>query len=314
MHVLQLTCAAQMAGWQTVDDNHRQPMSQQNNRTEVMELLRIISQLAMANNQLANAHNAILTRIEALYGLELLEDKENRKRTISTEGLETFNDICRKGSQDVEQKVIEMKKMPRLEQRIRAENLSVDSFIRQCKQIDSQDNDTLNSERQRLEMQEMNNDKCSQTIKSCDISSGFLNNHEKCSSLERQITHTVIDAANKIFEDNGERQHVIKETADDDDCKSFNTCFDHIEMNVPKMDKDIQVYFTSGDLHSDEVRRRYVRLPDDGQNLIRNPSDEEIFKLSGDIEDLKNSQEDYGSASEGPLSTYKNQEKVKEEV
>lgn len=109
-----------MTGWQSAD-GHGPPMCQPNNN-EVMELSRIVSQLAMANHQLASAHSATLTRMETLY-LELSRDRDDRKRATAIADL-----------------------APRLEQRVaRLENLLAASAIsarrlgrQRCSQVDDE--------------------------------------------------------------------------------------------------------------------------------------------------------------------------------
>ncbi|XP_046140976.1 golgin subfamily B member 1 isoform X2 [Osmia bicornis bicornis] len=78
-----LTYAAQMTGWQSAE-GHSPLFSQ---HQEAMELSRVISQLAMANQQLATAHAATLGHLEALY-VELRKEREARRRAASSETLD----------------------------------------------------------------------------------------------------------------------------------------------------------------------------------------------------------------------------------
>ncbi|XP_076673095.1 uncharacterized protein LOC143371619 isoform X3 [Andrena cerasifolii] len=74
-----LTYAAQMTGWQAAE-GHSPSFSQQHQ--EAMELSRVISQLAMANQQLTSAYTATLVHLEALY-TELRKEKETKRREVS---------------------------------------------------------------------------------------------------------------------------------------------------------------------------------------------------------------------------------------
>ncbi|XP_054003809.1 uncharacterized protein LOC128889830 isoform X1 [Hylaeus anthracinus] len=75
-----LTYAAQMTGWQTAE-GHSPSFSQQHQ--EAMELSRAITQLAMANQQLATAHTATLAHLEELY-MDLRRERELRKRGFAS--------------------------------------------------------------------------------------------------------------------------------------------------------------------------------------------------------------------------------------
>ncbi|XP_017888682.1 putative leucine-rich repeat-containing protein DDB_G0290503 [Ceratina calcarata] len=79
-----LTYAAQMTGWQTAE-GHGPPSFPQ--YQEAMELSKVVSQLAMANQQLASAHTATLAHLEALY-VELRKLRETRRKTGSSETLD----------------------------------------------------------------------------------------------------------------------------------------------------------------------------------------------------------------------------------
>ncbi|XP_033200367.2 uncharacterized protein LOC117162655 isoform X2 [Bombus vancouverensis nearcticus] len=76
-----LTYAAQMTGWQTAEE-HSPSFSQQNQKA-----MEVISQLAMANQQLASANTATLANLEALY-MELSRERELRRRVVSSEALD----------------------------------------------------------------------------------------------------------------------------------------------------------------------------------------------------------------------------------
>ncbi|XP_068972461.1 myosin heavy chain, cardiac muscle isoform isoform X2 [Bombus flavifrons] len=76
-----LTYAAQMTGWQTAEE-HSPSFSQQNQKA-----MEVISQLAMANQQLASANTATLANLEALY-MELSRERELRRRVVSSETLD----------------------------------------------------------------------------------------------------------------------------------------------------------------------------------------------------------------------------------
>ena len=68
-----------MTGWQAAE-GHSPSFSQQHQ--EAMELSRVISQLAMANQQLTSAYTATLVHLEALY-TELKKEKETKRREVS---------------------------------------------------------------------------------------------------------------------------------------------------------------------------------------------------------------------------------------
>ncbi|XP_076239152.1 uncharacterized protein LOC143182189 isoform X2 [Calliopsis andreniformis] len=75
-----LTYVAQMTGWQAAEE-HSPSLPQQHQ--EAMELSRVISQLAAANQQLANAYTTTLGHLEALY-VELKKEKESKRQVISS--------------------------------------------------------------------------------------------------------------------------------------------------------------------------------------------------------------------------------------
>lgn len=70
-----------MTGWQTAEE-HSPSFSQQNQKA-----MEVISQLAMANQQLASANTATLANLEALY-MELSRERELRRRVVSSEALD----------------------------------------------------------------------------------------------------------------------------------------------------------------------------------------------------------------------------------
>ncbi|CAD1469927.1 unnamed protein product, partial [Heterotrigona itama] len=74
-----LTYAAQMTGWQTAEGHGPSSFVQQNQKA-----MEVISQLAMANQQLATANTATLANLEALY-MELSREKKLRRRVASSE-------------------------------------------------------------------------------------------------------------------------------------------------------------------------------------------------------------------------------------
>ncbi|XP_043249695.1 cytadherence high molecular weight protein 2 isoform X2 [Colletes gigas] len=77
----QLTYAAQMTDWQTAE-GHSPSFSHQHQ--EAMELSRAITQLAVANQQLASAHTATLAHLEELY-IELRKERQLKKRDASSD-------------------------------------------------------------------------------------------------------------------------------------------------------------------------------------------------------------------------------------
>lgn len=107
-----------MTGWQTAE-GHGPSFSQQHQ--EAMELSKVISQLAMANQQLASAHTATLAHLEALY-MELAKEKELRRRAVSSE---TLDDALKKRLTIEDDRDYEVEeKRQRMEARIdRLENL-----------------------------------------------------------------------------------------------------------------------------------------------------------------------------------------------
>ncbi|KAK9302939.1 hypothetical protein QLX08_005208 [Tetragonisca angustula] len=74
-----LTYAAQMTGWQTAEGHGPSSFAQQNQKA-----MEVISQLAMANQQLATANTVTLANLEALY-TELSRERKLRRRAASSE-------------------------------------------------------------------------------------------------------------------------------------------------------------------------------------------------------------------------------------
>lgn len=68
-----------MTGWQTAEGHGPSSFAQQNQKA-----MEVISQLAMANQQLATANTATLTNLEALY-MELSRERKPRRRVVSSE-------------------------------------------------------------------------------------------------------------------------------------------------------------------------------------------------------------------------------------
>jgi len=258
---LQATYTAQIKGWQSADD-HISSMYEQNN--EVMELSRIISQLAIANHQLANVHNATLTRMEALY-LELSKAKENRKQTTSREASETYDDILSKKLQNTDES-IKTEETRRLEQRIvRLERLLAKSSAEECEQKNLQENSKLHFRIERL-------DSLTQDANNEDYS---MRSAGSCCQLAEQRTNRIM-----IDIDNYDKD-IMKEEE-----KMYRYCSAHSddsEMNVPMVNKSI---CSSIDL--DKVNRKWTRLRNNEHNLTTNNTSitEKILKLSEEIEKL----------------------------
>lgn len=253
--MLQLSYSAQMTGWQSAD-GHVPPTCQQNH--EVMELSRIVSQLAMANHQLASAHNATLARMEALY-LELSREREDRKRAGSTEALEICDDILRK----------------KLERRVgRLESSLATSCTRQCRRRGSLEDDReLRSRIERLE-------RLLETRESKD--DGYSRSGEsRCESPERRIDHAAIDAVSEVPEDHDENRGATTEATDVHRC--YDARSDDTELNIFRIDESER----SADIDSDRTRKRRAKLRDDEPNSTRNLTGEEIPELLEEIERLK---------------------------
>lgn len=283
-----------MTGWQSAD-SHDHPMCQQNN--EIVELSRIISQLAMANHQLASAHSATLVRMEALY-LELSKDREARKQKISTENLEICEDIPRKRLQDED---IEKEEMQRLEQRIiKLEKLLTASSFGQYKQRCLQEDSKLCSRTERLEnslkiRDTKNKNSCSRSAES------------HCESSEQRTSHIMIDAIDEISDNCGDDRGATRKEMDVHMCRSAHS--DDSETNIPRLDKNS----CSMNVNLDKVHKRRARLRDDEQDPMRNPS-EEVFRLSEEVERLKVNRLEFQSANERLLCSLTDQKNLVEKL
>ncbi|XP_024882872.1 interaptin isoform X2 [Temnothorax curvispinosus] len=286
-HETLLTCATKMTGWQSAD-SHDPLMCQQNN--EIVELSRIISQLAMANHQLANAHSAALARMEALY-LELSKDRENRKQMISTENREICEDVPLKRLQD---KDGQMEEIRRLEQRVvKLEKLLAACNFEQYKQRGLQEDSKLCS---RTETSE-------NSLKTRDTK-----NENFCSRsaelTERRTNHFVIDGISEVPDDCGT---IRKETNGQICCSAHS---DNSETNIPRLDENS----CSVNVDLDKVRRRRARLRDDEQDSMKNSGSGEIFKLSEEIERLKADRLEFQSANERLLRSLTDQKNLAEKL
>lgn len=281
-----LTCAAQMTGWQSAD-NYDHPMCQQNN--EIVELSRIISQLAMANHQLASTHSATLARMETLY-LELSKDRENRKQKISTENLEICGDIPRKKLYD---ETIENEEIRRLEQRVlRLEELLATSSFEQCKHQYLQEDNKLCSRTERSEDLLKTQDTKNENSYSSSTES-------RCESSEQRSNHIVMDVIGESDDFSDHQGTASKET----DFHIYCGAYSDDSVNIPTYILDEKSCSLSVDL--DKVRRRRTRLRNDAQDPIRNSAseeifmkDKEIFKLSEEVEKLKADRLKFQSANE----------------
>jgi len=279
-----------MTDWQSAD-SHNHPMCQQNN--EIVELSRIISQLAMANHQLASTHSATLARMEALY-LELSKDRENRKQTISAENLEICEDVSQKRLQNEN---VENEEMQRLEQRVlRLEKLLATSSFGQCKQRCLQEDSKLCCRAERsensLKTRDMKNENsCSESAELC------------YELLEQRTNHIVIDAIGEVPDDCGDNRGTASKETDVYICCSAHS--DDSETNIPTLDEKL----CSVNVDLDKVRRRRARLRDD--DLIRNPASEEIFKyLSEKVEILKADRLEFQNANKRLLCSLTDQKNL----
>ncbi|KAL6447187.1 hypothetical protein ACFW04_001471 [Cataglyphis niger] len=286
----QLTCATQMTGWQPAD-THNFPMYQQNN--EVMEFSRIISQLAMANHQLASAHNATLSRMEALY-LELSKDKQDQK--ISSNPSEIRDDILRTRLANNEE-AVEREETRRLEQRVvKLERLLATSSVEQCKQRSSREDSKLRSRIERLE----------NLLNTRDAKDRSVESHRE--SLEQQ-TSNIIDAVSEVPEDCGDNQKERTREGMVDVYRYCNAYSDDSEMIVPKIDE------ITGSVNIDKMHRRRVRLRDDEQkSTTRNLASEEIIRLSEEIERLKTDRLEYQNANERLLCNLTDQKMLMDKL
>lgn len=282
-----------MTDWQPADGNNF-PMYQQNN--EIIELSRIISQLAMANHQLANVHNATLTRMEALY-LELSKDRQNWK--ISTNSSEICDDSLRKRLSDTEE-IIEKEEAQRLEQRVvRLERLLAASSVEQCKQRDSRQDNKLRSRIERLE----------NLLKTRDIKDQSRSMESRCESLEQQIDNIVFDVVNKVPKDCDDNQRKSAKEEMVDVYRYCNAYSDDFEIIVPTINKN------SDSTNIDKMHRRRTRLKDNEQkSTTRNLASEEIHRLSEEVERLKADRVEYQSANERLLCNLADQKTVIEKL
>ncbi|XP_011879005.1 PREDICTED: myosin-2 heavy chain isoform X2 [Vollenhovia emeryi] len=285
-HETLLTCATQMTGWQSAD-SHDPLMCQQNN--EIVELSRIISQLAMANHQLASAHTATLARMESLY-LELSKDREDRKRKITTENPERCEDVSRKRLQAED---VQKEEMRRLEQRVvKLEKLLATYSPGQCEQrVCSQGDSKLRSRTETSENSFKTRDSCSRSAES------------RCESTE-QTSHVVIDAISEVPDDCGTTR---KETDVQICCSTYS---DDSETNIPRLDENS----CSMNVDLDKVLRKRARLRDDEQDPMRNPANEELFKLSEEVERLKADRLEFQSANERLLRSLTDQRNLVEKL
>ncbi|XP_029175159.1 centromere-associated protein E isoform X2 [Nylanderia fulva] len=280
-----VTCATQMTGWQPADGQNFS-MYQQNN--EIMELSRIISQLAMANHQLASAHNATLARMETLY-LELSKDRQDRKQKVSTEASE----ILQKRVPDTEE-VIERKETRRLEQRVvRLERLLAASSAEQCKQ---REDSKLRSRIERLE----------NLPKTRDAKDRSRSGELRRESSE-EMSEAVMDAVSEVLEDECDNQGVKKEVVDV--YRYCNDASDDSEITVPRIEEN------SDSASIDKMRRSRARLRNDEQSsTTENLTSEEILRLSEELERLKTDRLEYQSANETLLCSLADQKTLMEKL
>ncbi|XP_018309288.1 interaptin isoform X5 [Mycetomoellerius zeteki] len=291
-----------MTGWQSAD-GHDHPMCQQNN--EIVELSRIISQLAIANHQLASTHSATLARMETLY-LELSKDRENRKQKISTENLEICGNIPQKRLYDEN---VGNEEIQRLEQRVlRLEELLETSSFEQYKQRCLQEDNKLRSRKEKSE-------DSSKTQNTKNENSYSNSAESRCESSEQRSNHIVTDAIGEVPGDFGDyRGTVSKET---DFHIHYSAHFDDSVTNIPTLDENS----CSLNVDLDKVRRRRARLRNDEQDPIRNSAseeifikDKEIFKLSEEVEKLKADRLKFQSANERLLYNLTDQKNLVEKL
>jgi len=276
-----------MTGWQPADSRDSSALQHNN---EVMELSRIISQLAMANHQLASAHNTVLARMDALY-LELLKDKEEEKRRISTETLEICDDILRKRLRDAEAS----EETHKLEQRVvKLEGLLATSSVGQCKQKD-QEND---KPRSRFEN--------SPTTRDTKDSSRFA--ESRCESSQQQrASHVAIDTVSEVPDDREEDGGEAREGAD----VHGRAHPDDSESSVSRIDENS----CSASVDLDKARRRRARLRDDGRDSTTEKlASEEVLGLSREIERLEADRLECQSANERLLCNLADREALVEKL
>lgn len=248
---MQLTYPRQITGWQCADD-HNFAMCHQYN--EIVELSRIVSQLAVTNHQLASTHNATLARMETLY-LELSKHRENQKRDICAEVLETCDDVLRKRLRDAIEDV-GREETRRLEQRVvRLERLLATNSIGQCKQRDLQEDNTEKS-RSKIERLEKADD-CSRCA-----------SKSRC-ELSKQETTEVPDVC-----DGDEETDVCR-------CNVRDS-----EINVPRIE-DEDSCSANVDLNNTRRRRARLRLDSEQNSTTRDSASEEVLRLSREVERLR---------------------------
>ncbi|XP_011333924.1 227 kDa spindle- and centromere-associated protein isoform X2 [Ooceraea biroi] len=264
------TYTAQMRGWQSADNHGSSTTFQQNNNE--MELSQIISQLAVANQQLASAHNATLTRMEALY-LELSKAKENRKRTTSAEAAGTYDDVLWKRLQSTDE-VIEKEESRRLEQRVsRLEKLLGGNIAEQCEQRNSylQENSKLRSRIEGLD---------SLTRDTNDEDYSTRSAESRCQSSEQRTNRIMIDALSEVPDNCGKDQDATKE--EENIYRYCSAHSDDSETNVPMINRS-----TCFRVDLDKVCRKWTRLRNNEHNSTTNSSaSEKILKLSEEVEKL----------------------------
>ncbi|XP_012231811.2 myosin-9 isoform X2 [Linepithema humile] len=247
-----LTYATQMTGWQSADSRDSSVLQHSN---EVMELSRIISQLAMANHQLASAHNTVLARMEVLY-LELSKDKEDQKRRISTEALEIRDDILRKRMRNAE----ESEETHKLEQRVVSlERLLATSSVGQYKQKGQEDNKPR-SRIERFENSSMTRDTNNSRSRSAELC---------CESSQQRTNDIAIDTVSEVPEDREEYKDAATEGTDVHRCAHS----DDSESSVPRIDESS----CSASVDLDKMHKRRARLRDDGQENLYEETDEEML-------------------------------------
>lgn len=271
-----------MTGWQPAESRDSSVLQ---HNSEVMELSRIISQLAMANHQLASAHNIALARMEALY-LELSKDKEDRKRRISTEALEICDDILRKKLRDAEGS----EEARKLEQRVvRLERMLATSSVGQCKQKGEEDN------KPRSKIERFEN-----SSKIRDTRNNRSRSAESCceSSQQRTMGHIAIDVVSEVPDDRGEDAREgtgVHRCAHSDDSES----------NVPRIDENS----CSASVDLDKTCRRRARLRDSEQDAAtENLASEEMLRLSREIRRLEADRLECQSANKQLLCNLAEQE------
>lgn len=289
-----------MTGWQPAD-GHGPLTCQQNN--EVMELSRVISQLAMANHQLASAHNATLARMEALY-LELSKEREYRKRVIPTDTAEVCGDILtRRLREEPEEAIVEREDTRRLEQRvIKLESLLATSCARQSnKQRDSNEDDRLRVRIERLD------ESLTKTKDTKDDERSWSRESHYDSPEQRTSRVNERDAISEQLNDCDEDLGAKRKGTDVHRCCSV--CSNKGEMNVPKIDENRR----STNVDLDKLRRRR-RSKSDEQNSMKSSTGEEILRLSEEIERLKTDRSECQSVNERLLSSLTDQKNLVEKL